>query len=264
MKNISELPPIPTIQILSQNEEITLSTVKDFILSSVIKEEEEIEKEEKANNELIERVKERNNHIRQLTNITQFFPDNECSRCHQPLTVPSVFFMCGHSFHKRCLMDEKRCNECWALIEDVQQRKQLMRNTVLANTPISDQASLMSPELSFGGASGGVSSSLKKDELSNVYLTDGDISNTAKEDKRKEKEERGGNRENSNINRNKVSKEYDSFMEQVSDGGFNVIVEYFGKGYFDKVYLFNIIKVRNIYLLILFSFSFLIKVDGYG
>ena len=40
------------------------------------------------------------------------FQNNECGVCHGPLSLPSVHFMCKHSFHRRCLPDGDDAREC--------------------------------------------------------------------------------------------------------------------------------------------------------
>jgi len=35
------------------------------------------------------------------------FLSNNCSHCQNGLTFPSIYFMCGHSFHENCLGGEK-------------------------------------------------------------------------------------------------------------------------------------------------------------
>ena len=66
IKDIPELPPIPTLQILSQNEEISLATVKDFISFSMTTKYEAIREEEESNQELLGHIADRNRTTRNL------------------------------------------------------------------------------------------------------------------------------------------------------------------------------------------------------
>ena len=40
------------------------------------------------------------------------FQNHECGVCHGPLSLPSVHFMCKHSFHRQCLPDGDDAREC--------------------------------------------------------------------------------------------------------------------------------------------------------
>ena len=45
--------------------------------------------------------------------ITQVFQLSKCSACHTPLDLPSVHFLCMHSFHRGCLADaDAECPVC--------------------------------------------------------------------------------------------------------------------------------------------------------
>eukprot|EP01015_Nassula_variabilis_P021798 TRINITY_DN3927_c0_g1_i3.p1 TRINITY_DN3927_c0_g1~~TRINITY_DN3927_c0_g1_i3.p1 ORF type:complete len:112 (+),score=8.58 TRINITY_DN3927_c0_g1_i3:68-403(+) len=40
------------------------------------------------------------------------FSSTKCTNCDNPLTMPSVHFLCGHSFIDTCLLSDKGEKEC--------------------------------------------------------------------------------------------------------------------------------------------------------
>ena len=50
-----------------------------------------------------------------LKTQAKIFQSTRCTSCENPLNLPSVHFMCGHSFHDNCLLmdrSEKECLKC--------------------------------------------------------------------------------------------------------------------------------------------------------
>ena len=51
--------------------------------------------------------------IVELRTSAKIFQHQKCSSCKGNLELPSVHFLCMHSFHERCLGEnEKECPEC--------------------------------------------------------------------------------------------------------------------------------------------------------
>ena len=107
------LPPLRVVEILSRNQTTTLEMVKDYIVNGIKKESQSIDEDTK----LIESYQTETSKIRQdiedLRKMPQVFQVAQCSGCATPLDLPSVHFLCKHSFHLRCLGDnEKECLLC--------------------------------------------------------------------------------------------------------------------------------------------------------
>ncbi|RWS10542.1 vacuolar protein sorting-associated protein 11-like protein, partial [Dinothrombium tinctorium] len=96
------LPPISVINILSQNDNIPLFVLKDYLIRCLSK-ENEIQSE---NEKLIHQYKDETEKIRQeiedIKTGPRIFQASKCTACNQYLELPSVHFLCGHSYHNQC------------------------------------------------------------------------------------------------------------------------------------------------------------------
>ncbi len=60
-----------------------------------------------------EETRQMRQEIDELTHNAKVFQQNRCSRCKQLLSLPSVHFLCMHSFHQGCFdEDETECPIC--------------------------------------------------------------------------------------------------------------------------------------------------------
>ena len=51
--------------------------------------------------------------IKALTSQPRVFQQSKCAACHNPLDLPTVHFLCMHSYHSRCLGEnERECPIC--------------------------------------------------------------------------------------------------------------------------------------------------------
>ncbi|KAL9645481.1 hypothetical protein ABK040_000755 [Willaertia magna] len=119
------LPPLLVVQILGKNEKTKLYTIKDYLISKIQK-EEELMKED------LEKIKEYQNEtntmrdeIYNLQTSAKLFQLTTCTFCNSPLDLPAVHFMCGHSYHQRCLLvgNESECRVCSDKHREIIQRK---------------------------------------------------------------------------------------------------------------------------------------------
>jgi hypothetical protein len=111
------LPLVSITNLLSTNETINLSMVKNYLINSLAKENEIITE----NESLIKQYKVETDSIRkQIENIElngKAFQSNKCSICNNYLDLPAVHFFCQHSFHQHCFQshcgeDETTCPLC--------------------------------------------------------------------------------------------------------------------------------------------------------
>lgn len=97
------MAPLQVIQTLSKNGVATIGLVKRYLAESIGKEREEI-----ANNRRTITTFRADTAVKQaeLTEITTqpaSFTLTRCSSCGYSLDIPTVHFLCKHSFHARCL-----------------------------------------------------------------------------------------------------------------------------------------------------------------
>ena len=122
LKKIDEdglMAPLQVIQTLSTNAVATMGLVKKYLSSTVERERSEIA----ANRRLISSYRsdttKKLDEINELATKPASFSATRCSACGITLDLPTVHFLCKHSFHQRCLniaegqeADEVECPNC--------------------------------------------------------------------------------------------------------------------------------------------------------
>ena len=102
IENQEFLTPLIVLEILSKNRRIKFGTVKNYLKNQLQRYYKTMDYDRadfKANNEKIEKRKK---DIHNLKTNAQKFQAQKCSACDMKLSLPSVHFMCGHSYH--CLL----------------------------------------------------------------------------------------------------------------------------------------------------------------
>ncbi|KAF4524978.1 hypothetical protein B566_EDAN011906 [Ephemera danica] len=110
------LPPLLVIDVLASSSTATLGDVRNYLLG-VLRAEEELTNQEQ---ELNEKYRTKTDAIRQQIHALQtssvVFRGNLCNACNQPLELPSIHFLCQHSFHQHCFQScaesEHDCPVC--------------------------------------------------------------------------------------------------------------------------------------------------------
>ncbi|QIW99691.1 hypothetical protein AMS68_005209 [Peltaster fructicola] len=106
LKKIDEeglMAPLQVIQTLSQNSVATMGLVKKYLSITVERERAEIA----ANRRLIDSYRkdtmQKSSEIEDLDSKPTSFSATRCSSCSKPLDLPTVHFLCKHSYHQHCL-----------------------------------------------------------------------------------------------------------------------------------------------------------------
>ncbi|XP_048036590.1 vacuolar protein sorting-associated protein 11 homolog [Megalobrama amblycephala] len=110
------MPPLLVVQTLAHNSTASLSVIKDYLINKLERETQQIEEDERK----IQQYREETTHLRaeiqELKTCAKIFQKTKCSMCNSPLELPSVHFLCGHSFHQHCLESfaesEAECPTC--------------------------------------------------------------------------------------------------------------------------------------------------------
>ncbi|KAI9088717.1 hypothetical protein DFS34DRAFT_708836 [Phlyctochytrium arcticum] len=107
------LPPLQVIQILARNNSVTIGTVRDYVVRRVEAEKKAITE----SNRIIDTYREETERLQtQLTDLKEkpiVFQITKCEICRQQLQLPTVHFLCKHSYHQRCLGDgDHECPKC--------------------------------------------------------------------------------------------------------------------------------------------------------
>ncbi|KAJ3107659.1 Vacuolar protein sorting-associated protein 11 [Phlyctochytrium planicorne] len=114
------MPPLKVLEILGRNSGVTVGMVRDYVVRRMEKERREVEESQKITESYRLETTQMRNDITLLQTQPTVFQSSKCSMCAQPLDLPSVHFMCKHSYHARCLGEggvrggtgESECPRC--------------------------------------------------------------------------------------------------------------------------------------------------------
>ena len=97
------MAPLQVVKVLSQGGVVTMGIVKSYLADNIARERKEIQ----TNRKLIESYRtetaSKKAELADLSNKSTTFQGRRCSSCGGNLDLPTVHFMCKHSFHQRCL-----------------------------------------------------------------------------------------------------------------------------------------------------------------
>ncbi|OQO09495.1 hypothetical protein B0A48_04897 [Cryoendolithus antarcticus] len=106
LKKIDEenlMSPLQVIQILSQNAVATMALVKSYLSTTVARERAEITQNRRLITSYRNSTTETLASLDTLNTEPTSFSATRCSSCAKTLDLPTVHFLCKHSFHARCL-----------------------------------------------------------------------------------------------------------------------------------------------------------------
>ncbi|KAI8806579.1 hypothetical protein BJ742DRAFT_816359 [Cladochytrium replicatum] len=107
------LPPLQVLQILAKNPAVTVGMVRDFIVRRVEAEKKGIAEDQRLIQSYTYDTQRMRSQLHELQNLPIVFQSAKCNQCNQLLELPTVHFMCKHSFHQRCLGDnDSECPMC--------------------------------------------------------------------------------------------------------------------------------------------------------
>jgi hypothetical protein len=122
------LPPLRVVQILAQNKTKPLSVVKDYIIRVLEHEKEIITSDQREIKRYQEETAAMKQQAQELTTRSTTFQNLKCHACTNGLTLPAIHFLCMHSFHQRCVVDNDReCPKCANDFRKVKEIKSQMR-----------------------------------------------------------------------------------------------------------------------------------------
>ncbi|GJE99815.1 hypothetical protein PsYK624_160870 [Phanerochaete sordida] len=109
------MPPLAVVQVLSRNSVASVGLVKQWLLARITAARTEIDMDKK----LIESYRtESAAKLKQVADLSdpehpRVFHVTQCTACGGQLDLPSIHFMCSHSYHQRCLGEhETECPNC--------------------------------------------------------------------------------------------------------------------------------------------------------
>lgn len=152
------LEPLMVCQILARNESISLSVCRDYITQYLQDQQERIHRDLGSISKLKEGITKMRTQIDELTHVATIFQGTQCHSCSNPLELPVVHFLCSHSYHKDCLVDNTNtCPKCNPEYQNVltkqenMQKKKKKNDTFFEELKMSDDSfKVLAEYISFG------------------------------------------------------------------------------------------------------------------
>ncbi|KAL4080725.1 hypothetical protein J3A83DRAFT_4423637 [Scleroderma citrinum] len=109
------MAPLTVVQVLSRNGVASVGLVKGWLMRRIAEGREEIATDKQLISSYRSETQAKLKQVEELKDIQhpRVFHVTRCSQCNGQLDLPSVHFMCNHSYHLRCLLDdETTCPLC--------------------------------------------------------------------------------------------------------------------------------------------------------
>ncbi|WFC97795.1 Vacuolar protein sorting-associated protein 11 [Malassezia yamatoensis] len=108
------LSPLEVVQIVSEAGVVQLGAISEYLLRHVNQDQTELQGVRKLIHSYKTEIANKKEELFKLTTDSTpvVFPNQECDLCHEELSPPSIYFMCKHTFHRRCLRDGEDVREC--------------------------------------------------------------------------------------------------------------------------------------------------------
>ncbi|KAF8699748.1 hypothetical protein AX14_000902 [Amanita brunnescens Koide BX004] len=109
------LTPVGIIQVLSRNNVASVGLVKEWLGTRINDAKDEIQNDQDLTKSYRAETTTKLRQVRDLSNPEQprVFHVTRCSACSGQLDLPSIHFMCDHSYHQRCLGEyDTECPSC--------------------------------------------------------------------------------------------------------------------------------------------------------
>jgi len=126
----SLLPPLMVIQILSQSTTKPLAVLKDYIVRTLQQENNIINADQHEIESYQKDTLSMREEIHQLRTQARTFQGIKCHACSSGLSLPAVHFLCMHSFHHHCIVDNDReCPKCAPEFRKVKNLKESLKSS---------------------------------------------------------------------------------------------------------------------------------------
>ena len=88
--------------------------LRKYLLDRLKAQDEVIKKSKKKVDENVEQIGKMQQEMVELKTAAKTFSQKECMLCTKKLSLPTIHFMCGHTFHDYCVESEgrRRCPKC--------------------------------------------------------------------------------------------------------------------------------------------------------
>eukprot|EP01084_Bolivina_argentea_P054152 99324_1 len=130
ISDLNLIPPLMVVELLSQSS-VSLSVIREYIISDLSKQNQDIESDELSIGELQNQISKMKKDIVSLTTKPKTFQATKCSACLAPLELPTIHFLCGHSLHERCLYNKSKpkCPKCSQQHKQIFEKQEMMQRS---------------------------------------------------------------------------------------------------------------------------------------
>eukprot|EP00127_Corallochytrium_limacisporum_P007303 Clim_evm44s246 gene=Clim_evmTU44s246 len=107
------MTPFQMVKLLIKAPNISITVVRDFLLRWFNDSNGRLASDEETIRELAEKNRDLETQLEDLQTKAKTFHLGKCKACRLPLELPVVHFLCGHSYHDRCLNEDNPvCMQC--------------------------------------------------------------------------------------------------------------------------------------------------------
>ena len=107
------MAPLQVIQTLSTNDVATMGLVKKYLSITIDKEKKDISSNRRLTDGYRTETSSKRREMDDLENKPAVFQTRRCAACGRSLELPTVHFLCKHSFHQSCLNEvDGQAQEC--------------------------------------------------------------------------------------------------------------------------------------------------------
>lgn len=122
------MPPLAVLQVLARNPHLRLELARDYVIRALQAENRAIAADLEEVERLKEEVEKAESVAKRLTTEPIVFQSSRDSQTGAPLELPSVHFLCGHSFNLRTLGDGADRQECPLCATEHRRVRELQRS----------------------------------------------------------------------------------------------------------------------------------------
>ncbi|KIY49906.1 hypothetical protein FISHEDRAFT_72138 [Fistulina hepatica ATCC 64428] len=140
--------PLGVVQLLSRNDVSSVGMISEWLISKIRSARAEIQADKEMISSYRLETEQKQKLVDELSdseNPRIFHPVSRCSTCGGQLDLPTIHFMCSHSYHQRCLGDHE--NECPNCAREHGMIREIRRN----NERLADQHDVFLSEVKDGG-----------------------------------------------------------------------------------------------------------------
>ena len=102
------------LEVLKENPRLKFGVLREFLLQNLKTQQDQIKRSSKKLNEDLNNISNFKSEIAKMKRTARNFDQKACAACGKELQLPTVHFMCTHTYHEFCVETEgiRRCTIC--------------------------------------------------------------------------------------------------------------------------------------------------------